>query len=203
MLALMPTLLASSEWAELRQEALALRSTAVPRYRDDSDVSDDGRLYGRVLSLIAPGGPAITAVHTSAGHRCRLERLVGRRLSPTLAGYLYYRRDDFLTLHRDQPICDVVVLVWLAGPGGPLYVHHDLEDWGTAELSEIAERWKGFPPGGEAVDLREGPIVLVGAHRVPHHRPPHADDEELVVGAMCFTRQLGPEVPAADLSRRR
>jgi len=117
-----------------------------------------------------------------------LARITGLMVEPTRplrASYLYYGRGDSLALHRDLPRCRVTILIWLDGPVGPLNVHPELVGVPDEEYLGLAIEAGGHLSGGVKIDLRDGPLVLEG-HTVPHSRPPHSSDRELVLAAVPF-----------------
>jgi hypothetical protein len=176
----------ATELGELRREAIRLRGTASRHVRQSFAITDDGRVLGPVRNWVAPAGEALGRVHASPRLLARLKRSLGHSVRPSLASYLYYGRMDSLALHVDQPVCAAVVLLRLDGSPGPLHVHPELRDRSAQQILELAVASGGHPPGGTLVDLRTGPVLLAGG-TVPHHRPPHEEDEELILASLCYS----------------
>ena len=175
-----------AEWSSrLREEAEGLRSTAVRRERQGFELTAEGRMLGALRNWYAGDGPAAKDVEELGRLASRLAPWSGGLLEPVHSSYLYYARGDYLGLHRDHLSCAITLLVWLSGPAGPLHVHPELQELDERSLLRTATQWNGHPPGGVAVDLRNGPVVLRG-HVVPHDRPPHAHRDELILATFCF-----------------
>ncbi|MFG2073827.1 hypothetical protein SAMN05421874_10557 [Nonomuraea maritima] len=130
-------------------------------------------------------GEVLGQLHRSDSMIAAVSRAAGVVVEPSVATYIYYRKGDFIALHRDQEICKTVLLVWLAGPGGPLHVHPDLSHLDPDQLSRVSREAGGHPANGARHLLQEGPLLMTGSV-VPHHRPPHDGDEELVMASFCF-----------------
>jgi hypothetical protein len=183
--ALVPDLIPEPQLARLRDEAFRLRPVAETRLRDGFQLTPDGRVLGPAQSLAAIGDD-LKDIQYGKELISRLERLTEQKLDPSRACYYYYRRGDFVALHRDLPFCPTIALVWLAGPAGPLRVHPELVDHDDAkELLSRARTSNGHLSGGVDIDVRQGPVVLAG-NKIPHSRPPHPYEEELVMAAVSF-----------------
>jgi hypothetical protein len=183
--ALVPDLIPVPQLARLRDEAFRLRSVAETRLRDGFQLTDDGRVLGPAHSLAAAGND-LKDIQFGGELISRLELLTEQELDPSRACYYYYRKGDFVALHRDFPFCPIIALVWLAGPAGPLRVHPELVGHDDAEeLLSRAKTSNGHLSGGVDIDVRQGPVVLAG-HKIPHSRPPHPYEEELVMAALSF-----------------
>jgi len=184
--ALIPGVIPADWSSRLREEANGLRSTAVRRERQGFELTAEGRMLSALRNWYAGDGTADKDDDERAALATRLAPWAGERLDPAHASYLYYARGDFLGLHRDHVSCGLTVLVWLSGPAGPLYLHPELQDLDEQSLHAVARQSSGHPPGGVEVDIRAGPVVLRG-HVLPHDRPPHPHDEELVLTTFCFS----------------
>lgn len=171
----------------LRQEALRMRPGAMLKCREEFALTDDGRVLGPAQSLGAVG-PVLGSVAESRDMCSKVVQATGIGLAParpSRASYLYYRRDDYIALHRDLPSCQVTALIWLGGPAGRLRVHPELIHVADRELLARAIDSGGHLGGGELIDLHDGALVLAG-NAVPHSRRPHPYDTELVMVALSF-----------------
>ena len=182
-----PDLLTPGEVAVLRAEAREAIRAAEPHQREGYELVDGERLIGPVRNAVSLAGDIRDSLHTR--HlAARLARWASLgQLVPEVSSYLYYEPGDFIALHRDQPSCQVDVLVLLEGSPGPLHVHPDLAGLPGPELRQAAAASGGHPVGGIPIDLRRGAVVLHG-YEVPHHRPPHQGTGLLVLAAFCFRR---------------
>ena len=183
--ALIPGVIPGDWSSRLREEATGLRSTAERRERQGFEMTAEGRMLGALRNWYAGDGPAGKDVEELGRLAARLGEWSGGPLQPMHSSYLYYARGDYLGLHRDHVSCAITLLAWLSGPAGPLYIHPELRELDEQSLHRMATHWNGHPPGGVEVDIRRGPVVLRG-HVVPHDRPPHPHDEELILATFCF-----------------
>lgn len=179
-----PELLTRSEVAALRAEAREASRAAYPHLRDGYELADGDRLLGPVRNAVSLAGDVRDSLHTHLAARIAPRAGLGR-LVPEMSSYLYYEPGDFIALHRDQPSCQIDVLVLLEGSPGPLRVHPELAGLPGSELRQVAAAAAGHPAGGVPIDLRRGAVILHG-HQVPHHRPPHQGTGLLVLAAFCF-----------------
>lgn len=190
-----PGLLTPPQVLRLRDEAHAARSGARVRRRRGFKMTDDGRLLGPTNRL-GGVGEAVAAIGRDEGLVSRVRSITGLVLRPERCTYLYYRRGDFLALHRDRPRSTITVLVHLRGRGGPLRVHPELVGVDDRSLLEIAERSDGHPRDGRDVRLEQAPCVLAG-HATPHSRPPHPYEEDLVLAAFIYADDSAAGVDSA------
>jgi hypothetical protein len=184
--ALIPGVVPDAWASRLREEASRLRTSAVRREREGFVLTTEGRMLGALQNWYMGDGIADKDEREVDALAERLRSWSGDRLTGVHSSYLYYARGDFLGLHRDHGSCTLTVLVWLTGSAGPLYLHPELQDLDEQRLLSVARQWNGHPPGGVEVDIRDGPVVVRG-HLVPHDRPPHPHDEELILTTVCFS----------------
>lgn len=186
MLIRMPDLLTQQDLSRLSAEAVEARSHVKEKDREIERECNSDRFITRCRYLSAKG-KMLKEVHHGIALVGTVSQVAGCSLVPTLTSYLYYRKGDFIGLHRDQHICHSVLLVWLNGPGGPLHIHPDLLDANFGELFSMSRRWNGHPPHSQPHFLQEGPLLMTGS-RYPHHRRPHEGDEDLMIAAFCFRK---------------
>lgn len=181
---MIPDFVPTDSLSALREEAHRLRASASRRERQGFRLTHEGRLLCALRNWFV-GRDSASVLDPPDGLSSQLGGLLHMRLRLTHSSYLYYERGDFLGLHRDHRSCRITLLLWLAGPAGPLHVHPELHELNEEDLLRTALTWDGHPPGGELVDLGQGPVLVPG-HSVPHHRPPHPYAEELVLATFCF-----------------
>lgn len=178
-------LISPHERARLYEEARVERRFAQREVSNAFCEAADGRAVAPSQQWVANPGHALTELHQSNELASVLRRLARRVVRPTFCSYVYYGQGDFVGLHSDNPDCGIVVLTWLGGPAGPLYVNPELQGLPARRLLREARRCGGHPAGGVEIQLKEGPAVLAG-DRVPHHRPPHCYKRELTLATLCF-----------------
>jgi len=180
-----PGLLTASELADLTDEAAGSRVEVERNERDEFSLAEGERLLGPVRNQWSTAGTRRADLHGELAER--LAGRLGPDPVPTVSCYLYYGTGDFIDLHKDQPRCEVELLVWLAGDAGPLCLHPELAALPPEEL--LATARSGVHPPGVAVRLQDAPLLLAGGV-IPHHRPPHGGRERVALAAFCFA--LGP-----------
>jgi hypothetical protein len=174
----------------LRQEALLMRGTAQRNERADFQLVDGCQLLSPARNWYATAGNRRSELHEhTLGERLR--SVLDARLEPSVSCYLYYEPGDFLGLHTDQVACPFTVLVLLDGNAGPVFLHPELRAMEPEKLLHHAVSHDGHPPGGIAVRLRDGPLVLAGS-AIPHHRPPHLGSAEVALATFCFGADRTP-----------
>lgn len=169
----------------LLQEALGLRHRAEISERRDFQLVEGTQLLSPARKRFIQAGAIRRALHAGAVAE-RTSAVLGRQVKAALSSYLLYEPGDFLGLHVDQRVCQVTVLVLLAGDPGPLYVHPGLQGLPAHELLRLSQAHAGHPPGGTAVHLQDGPLLLRGAE-LPHHRPAHDGDANVALAAFCYS----------------
>jgi len=179
-----PSLVSSEEREALRLEASRLSGDARTNERYGFQLVDGVQLLSPARNRSVADGDVRCNLHTLTLVD-RLLALLGRHVKAIVSSYLYYGRDDFLGLHIDQRLCQLTVLVLLDGDAGPLILHPELCDIPGESLLRYSQEHWGHPPGGTAVHLQDGPLVLQGA-LIPHHRPPHKGDGEITLAAFCY-----------------
>jgi hypothetical protein len=187
MLIRMPNQLTQQDLSRLSAEAAQNRSHADEEDREIEREFNFDHFIARCRNLSATG-KALKEIHHGDTLVRAVSQVAGCSLAPTLTNYLYYRKGDFIGLHRDQRVCHSVLLVWLRGPGGPLHIHPDLLGADLGELFSLSRRWNGHPPYSQPYFLQDGPLLMTGSQH-PHHRPPHEDDEDLIIAAFCFEKR--------------
>jgi hypothetical protein len=180
-----PDLLSPDERERLYKEARVERPYAQREAHEAFRTGPDGRALAPNRQWIANPGDALRQLHRSRELASAVRRLVRRAVRPTICSYLYYGPGDFVGLHSDNSDCPIVLLAWLGGPAGPLYVNPELQDLPARQLLRTARRCGGHPEGGVEIQLKDGAALFAGS-RLPHHRPPHRYKRELTLAALCF-----------------
>lgn len=176
-------LLTAEERRALQQEALGLRDKAEMSERSNYVLVDGVQLLSPARNRYVQAGEIRDELHGVLAER--LSGSLHRSMRPALSSYLVYRRGDFIGLHVDQRICSLTVLVLLDGGAGPLHVHPELRGVPPAQLLRHSREHAGHPPGGIPVFLRDGPLLLLGGE-LPHNRPAHRADSEILLAAFCY-----------------
>jgi hypothetical protein len=190
-------LISADERERLYDEARTERPYAQRLVTDRFCRSPDGRALAPSRQWVANPGEALTELHRSREVAVGLRRLARRAVRPTFCSYVYYGPGDFVGLHSDDADCAIVVLAWLGGPAGPLYVNPELQGLSPGRLLREARRTGGHPVGGVELQLKEGTAVLAG-DRVPHHRAPHGYKRELTLATLCFGLANGRSAAAYE-----
>jgi len=181
----LPNPLSVEHTAALLAEAAALASSARRAtgyyYRVNADQSISSP---RRLSTIA-AGPVLQSIHLDETRRGLLDDILGQRLSPTRASYIYYGPGDYIGLHKDASVCEVTLITSVSGALDPLVVHPSLRDVAPEELLAVSRAHSAMPPGGTRVVIPSGGtfLMLLGS-AIPHHRPAALD--YCTIATLCY-----------------
>ena len=179
---LLPGGITDQDRAALLAESRALGPSARAASGDYYRVNGDGSLSSpRRLSTIA-AGPVLEAIHRDEQRLEQLERIAGRRVSPTRGSFIYYEPGDYIGLHKDAAACQITLITSVSGALEPLIVHPSLAAVPLEELLAISRAHSGMPSGGTRVAIPRGGmfLMLLGSRspspvcrpRLLHHRDP-------------------------------
>jgi hypothetical protein len=182
---LLPDGISGGHRVALLTEAKALAPTARAASGHYYRVNGDGSLSSpRRLSTIA-AGPLLETIHHDKQRLEQLERIAGRRLSPTRASYIYYEPGDYIGLHKDAAVCQITLITSVSGALEPLMVHPSLVGVPVEELLAISREYSGMPPGATRVAIpRGGLFLMLLGSRIPHHRPAALDS--CTIATLCY-----------------
>jgi hypothetical protein len=181
----LPDGLTDGQRTALVTEALAHAPSARCASGNYYRVNADGSVCSpRCLSTIA-AGPVLRAIHQDKQRLGQLQRIVGRRVSPTRGSYIYYKPGDYIGLHKDASVCQITLITSVAGAPEPLMVHPSLVSMPSEELLAISRAYSGMPPGGTRIAVPRGEmfLMLLGS-AIPHHRPATLDCCTIVT--LCY-----------------
>tara|TARA_R110000751_G_C13643317_1_gene467171 strand:+ start:302 stop:850 length:549 start_codon:yes stop_codon:yes gene_type:complete len=100
-----------------------------------------------------------------------LQKIVGKKLSPTYSFWRLYTWGDELKKHRDRPSCEISVTIHVDGNNNwPIYIDD------------------------KEVVTQKGDAVVYLGHKLPHHRKPLEADYQ----TQCFLHYVDKEGPNAS-----
>lgn len=155
----------------LTHEAELQRLSARPWSTDEYILSGGGQLSSPRAHQTAGPGPVLRGLHEGTHVVGLLRQMTGQYFFPTRVSYLFYGPGDFIGLHTDIDPCQVTLLTSVLGSPDPLMVHPDLAGIPRVQLLELSQRTAGRPPGGVAVSVPRGGLLVLRGSRIPHHRP--------------------------------
>jgi SAM-dependent methyltransferase len=174
----------------LQRESAAQQATAVESTWDSYALSDDGTyVSGGMRFTSAPPGPALTRLHQSAQLQALVRAVTGndRIVASENVAYMYYDDTSFIDVHTDVPQCQVTALTSVIGRTPPLIAYPRLRDLSPQRLLAAARRTGGRPPGGIALEVPVGGLVLIDGRRLPHRRPAVPPGEgPFGIAALCY-----------------
>jgi SAM-dependent methyltransferase len=174
----------------LRQESADLRATAVESTWDSYGLSDDGSyVSGGMQFMSALPGSALTRLHQSAQLQALVRAVTGndRIVASENVAYMYYDDTSFIDVHTDVPQCEVTALTSVIGRTPPLIAYPRLRDLSPQRLLAVARRTGGRPPGGVALEVPVGGLLLIDGRRLPHRRPAVLPGEGAFgIAALCY-----------------
>jgi hypothetical protein len=134
-------------------------------------------------------GPELTRLHRSPGLQRLIRAVTGNpllRRSGNLS-YMYYYPGSFIDVHTDVPSCTVTVLTTVIGQTPPLVAYPRLHGLRPRQLLAVARRTGGRPPGGVALELPVGGLLVIDGRRLPHRRPlVRPGQGPYGIAALCF-----------------
>jgi SAM-dependent methyltransferase len=176
--------------AALERESLAQQPLAGESVWDSYALSDDGTyISGGMRFHSAQPGQWLSWLHSHPDLQRLLRNATGnRRLAANSnVAYMYYDQRSYIDLHTDVPECESTVLTSVQGRVPPLIAYPRLRGMSPDRLLAVAERWGGRPPGGVALPVPRGGLLIIDGRRLPHRRPSFpAGADGCGIAAMCF-----------------
>jgi len=177
----------------LTREALSQREAEYETTSEHYGLGHDGTyVAGGMAFASSHPGPALRTLHRSEDLRELIYAVTGDpllRASGNLS-YMYYYPGSHIDVHTDVPNCHVTVLTSVIGQVPPLVAYPRLHGLRPRQLLAVARRTDGRPPGGVALELPLGGLLLIDGRRLPHRRPLVEPGEgPFGIAALCFIRR--------------
>lgn len=177
----------------LAREALVQRETEYKTTGKHYGLGHDGTyVSGGMAFTSSHPGPALRTLHRSDELQELIHQVAGNPLlrhSGNLS-YMYYYPGSRIDVHTDVPGCEVTVLTSVIGQIPPLIAYPRLLGIRPRQLLAVARRTNGRPPGGVALELPVGGLLLIDGRRLPHRRPLVGPGEgPFGIAALCFVQR--------------
>ncbi|MDP9686550.1 UNVERIFIED_ORG: hypothetical protein J2W82_000198 [Pseudomonas mohnii] len=187
----------SHDLRHLRKEAFVALQRANQEYRrrrvlpdsDEPNYEEDRKTAARIKRFLSDGGPHLQSMYHDSQLIEFLSLESGLRLSPSGSGgvYIYYvRSGDFIGIHRDAGICDLVLITALydsslSDEGGSLILY-------PGRTSESCKAISATPKRGEkVVKLTAGQSLIMFGGVIPHRVVPVRAEQIRIVSALCYS----------------
>jgi hypothetical protein len=177
--------LSAHDWAELEREAQGFQAEADHVEHSRIEMFRDGHLTSPKRDWVHSGGPFLAAL-------ARSRELLGQvrqktslpQLIPSRFGYKYYRKGDYMGVHRDSVRSSVTVTFALTSNLGPMR-------WDPGRRSASNEDvllWiypDNYLPQGKDFPVTYRVMHAFDGYNIPHWRMPF--NEELgILGTISF-----------------
>lgn len=176
----LPDIVHTGQWDRLHREAMRLwpqhrlahwaRERGVAKFRDGS--------FGAPATFVLhPGGPELNALHTSAIVMDAVREATDiTQLVPYQCSYNYYRRGDYLGLHRDGIKATITFTFGLTDNLDPMGFAPSLATATNDELEALVAEIGLLPKNYEELPVRLRGVQGFAGYDVPHWRHPFQDE---------------------------
>lgn len=173
-------------WTELEREAHELLTSGEIVTTNETGARRDGSMISPYRFVNSPGGPRLKSLHRSRKLIAIAREATGiNSLIPARASYNFYRRGDFVGLHRDNVRCAITFTFPLTVGLEPMKWAPELRGATNAELVDLVSTLGLFPVGHSQFALAARQLHGFDGYNTPHWREP-VGRELAILGSVCY-----------------
>ncbi|MGH8974664.1 MAG: hypothetical protein ACRD0C_15870 [Acidimicrobiia bacterium] len=184
----LPDLIDERTWAAITREAHACEPYSFPRVNTRPDLVQrrDGSITSPQRCRAHRGGDALRRLATSAELTHLVRDATGMEcIVPSRFGFKYYRRGDFMAVHRDDVKCTITISFGVTDNLEYMGWIPSLRHSSSQDVVDEVGATAMFPSTGSALPIGFRQLKGFDGYGIPHWRPSFEHDFG-ILGTICY-----------------